>query len=184
MNQNSREMDDSLPYVIPFETRYDNTSKLYIQAYVRFDDHCRNGHGREMAVTGEGRYQGIIKACGCMHEEISRTHPELREAIRFHLVSQRAGPVHYIENAAYWLGWRGWCDGKPNSPPNFDNFLSAACIGALPEDSETDWHKFLQLPPRESELIALLQIRLPKLVARMNEVAKNLGFVWKEGGTQ
>ena len=92
-----------------------------ITATVRHDDSCGNGHNT-FAITGEirdprvRRDNGIV-ACGCLHDEIARVFPELKPLIRFHLMSTD-GPLSYIADTLFWLGYSGYCDGKPRSPPS------------------------------------------------------------------
>ncbi|RWO06327.1 MAG: hypothetical protein EOS07_22070 [Mesorhizobium sp.] len=75
-----------------------------IRAELRFDDNCKNGHST-FAITAEirdprmRRDRGIV-ACGCLHDEIAKTFPELAPLIRWHLVSID-GPMHYIANTVY-----------------------------------------------------------------------------------
>lgn len=82
-----------------------------IQAEVRFDDSCRNGHNT-FAVTGtittanrNSRGQDII-AGGCLHDEIAKAFPELAHLIRWHLCDADTGPMHGVANALYFAGDR------------------------------------------------------------------------------
>ena len=74
---------------------------------VRYDDKCNNGHNT-FAITGEikvigRRYRdGDCEACGCLHEDIEKAFPELKEAIQYHLCSSD-GPMHYIANTLYHM---------------------------------------------------------------------------------
>ncbi len=40
--------------------------------------------------------------CGCIHKDIEKHFPELKSAIRWHLVGKVYGPMHYVANAKYW----------------------------------------------------------------------------------
>src|SRR6188508_2862681 len=42
-----------------------------------------------------------IDCCGCIHDQISKHFPELREAIQYHLVSEEQ-PLHYVANTVFW----------------------------------------------------------------------------------
>jgi hypothetical protein len=41
--------------------------------------------------------------------------------------------MHYEANTLYWLGFSGWCDGKPTSPPNLAYARSTAVWPDMPE---------------------------------------------------
>lgn len=77
----------------------------YIEATVRHDDQCGNGHN-SFGITGEiyerirntGRYH--LDVCGCIHEEIKKHFPELTPLLKWHL-SSTDGPMHYIANTVY-----------------------------------------------------------------------------------
>jgi hypothetical protein len=73
---------------------------------------------------------------GADHVSIAKHFPEFAKYLKWHLVSWDNGPVYYKANAAYWAGLSGWCDGKPNSPPNADHFRKTVVYGAVKgEDS-------------------------------------------------
>lgn len=77
-----------------------------IRAEMRFDDQCRNGHNT-YSITGEVRRPGARDCitCGCIHEDIAASFPELSPLIKWHLVSTD-GPMHYIANTVYHAGDR------------------------------------------------------------------------------
>ena len=116
-------------------------------ATARYDDECHNGHNT-FAITGEEYESGsgprhearierngknlILRSCGCLHEQIAKHVPELAPLLRWHLTGDD-GPLHYVENTAYWAGHRGYCDGKPGSPPNSDHLRACCVFGAVPE---------------------------------------------------
>jgi len=95
---------------------------------------------------------------GCLHEQIAKYFPELEYLIKWHLVGEDA-PMYYIENTMYWMGFRGWCDGKVDSPPNLEHAKSTMIYGALESDSDVDPETFT-----EEELKAWMLERLPKLM--------------------
>lgn len=95
--------------------------KAIIQAEVRFDDGCRNGHNT-FAITGtvstaERNARGLDNiAGGCLHDDIAKAFPELAHLIRWHLVSSD-GPMHYVANTLYLAGDRdhfGRAAGEPS----------------------------------------------------------------------
>jgi hypothetical protein len=99
---------------------------VMIAATVRYDDRCGNGHNTFSITADMSDGSG-----GCQHEEVARYFPELAPLIKWHLVSTD-GPLHYIENTMYWLGRRGYTDGKTNSPPNLEHARKSACWPNLP----------------------------------------------------
>jgi hypothetical protein len=176
-----------------------------ITAEVRYDDRCGNGHN-SLAITAEIRRpgRGDIEAGGCMHEEIVKAFPELAPYVRWHLVSSD-GPMAYIENTMYWLGYRGWCDGKPSSPPNLEHakktavwpdmpaaFLApprvyvhtATPMGADPGDALLPEHALRvaettqRFEQAETSVRKALEERLPTLLAEFRAAVESLGFTW------
>lgn len=91
---------------------HENGKRYVLSVDMRFDDNCRNGHNT-FAITGEvfdpsikrSRYNDGIVACGCVHDEIEKVFPELRDFIKWHLTSSD-GPMHYVANAVYLAGDR------------------------------------------------------------------------------
>lgn len=71
---------------------------------------------------------------GACHDEIAKYfHRTFAPFIKWHLVDY-AAPMHYEANTLYWLGFCGWRDGKPNSPPNLDYAKSTCLYGVLESD--------------------------------------------------
>lgn len=135
---------------------------------IRHDDECGNGHN-SFSMTAECRIVGQKDySSGCLHDEIAKRCPELAPYIKWHLCSTD-GPLHYIANSLYWAGKSGWCDGKPNDPPNLDHFRSTAI---WPNAGES-------IPglPRQS-LISMLEKRLPELMSEFQEAVESLGLVY------
>jgi hypothetical protein len=84
---------------------------LKIEAIVRFDDSCNNGHNT-FSITGQtwgkDRYgYWREETGGCIHNEISEHFPELSHLIRWHLCSTD-GPMYYIANTVYLAGDRDY----------------------------------------------------------------------------
>jgi hypothetical protein len=80
-----------------------------IQAEVRLDDGCKNGHAT-FAITADifarNRNGGKIEISGgCCHDDIAAAFPELAGLVRWHLTSTD-GPMHYIANTIYHAGDR------------------------------------------------------------------------------
>ena len=143
-----------------------------IKAEVRYDDSCGNGHN-SFAITGEIYIPGRrdIEAGGMLHEEIAKHFPELAPYLKWHLVSSDE-PMHYIANTLYWLGYSGWCDGKPNSPPNLEHARSTAVWPDMPE-------AFLASNGAKKEtIIKALEDRRATLQAEFRQAVESLGFVF------
>lgn len=102
-------------------------------------------------------------AWGMLHEEIARRFPELAHLTRWHLVSTE-GPLHYLANARYWWEMHRYGESsgfKANYPPQtcLENFLSTACWGALPDDTDLR----LRLVHGWPDMQGILEERLPRL---------------------
>lgn len=153
---------------------FSDHGELYVLiAKARYDDSCRNGHNSFglTAALWRANPQGLLLgrnclACGCLHDEITKHIPELAPYIKWHLTSSD-GPLDYIGNVSYWAGRRGWCDGKPGSPPNLDYARSTA---VWPDATDEE----LTAPGLEDRLRA----RLPKLLKDFQTAMEQLGFTY------
>jgi hypothetical protein len=147
-----------------------------ITATVRYDDRCGNGQNTfsitATATTPESRRRNDIEAGGCMHTEIAHHFPELAPLIKWHLVSTD-GPLHYIENTMYWLGRRGYTNGKPGDPPNILHARSAAL---WPEMSTG--YAITGTVVSNATIEAALAKRLPALLAEFRAAVESLGMVY------
>lgn len=91
------------------------------------------------SITGDcyrqakGNNRWMEDSFGCLHDEISKHFPEMKQYIKWHLVSVDS-PMHYIANSLYWAGLQGWTDGKTNSPPNYEYLMSTANWGTVESD--------------------------------------------------
>lgn len=125
------------------------------------------GQGNYFAATGEDRQVGYaIDSCGQMHDDIIKHFPKMKKYLKWHLVNFKSGPMHYVANSLYWAGFSGWCDGKPNSPPNYEYLKSTCIYGALKSDYKTDITKL-----NKEELEKWLVARFGKL---MNAFARDM----------
>lgn len=139
-----------------------------ITAIVRFTDY--------LSITGEikcrsgGWYR--VESCGQLHKEIAKHFPELAPYIKWHLIST-SGPMHYVANTLYWLGYSGYCDGKPNSPPNLEHARATAVWPDMPE-------RFLSTANGndggKGYVIQQLHERLPALMQDFKRDVESLGF--------
>ena len=144
-----------------------------ITAEIRYDDQCGNGHN-SFAVTGDiCRPCGKIEACGCLHDEIAQAFPDLAPLLKWHLCSSD-GPMHYMENAMYWAGFRGFCDGKLGDPPNMEHLKSTIVFGAAPGDpSEEIFEDFAK---DEKCLAGFLEARKDGLIGAFHDAIVGFGF--------
>lgn len=82
-------------------------SRLSIEATVKLDDDCKNGH-QDFSVTGtiyrtvSGPDRGF-ETGGCIHEEILQHFPKLEPFIRLHSCDFAGVPMHGISNMFYHL---------------------------------------------------------------------------------
>src|ERR1017187_2930105 len=146
---------------------------------IRYDDECGNKHN-SFSVTSDmkhGRYRECM--CVCCHEEVAKHFPELAKYIKWHLVSSD-GPMHYIANTLYWLGYSGWCDGKINSPPNLDYARETAVWPDMPESFLCDPDARLLKITRDAAAVPVKRALVDRLGALQDEfkqAVEELGFV-------
>lgn len=79
------------------------------------------------------RYRGDnrIESCGCLHEDVLKSFPELAPVVRVHLADEHGVPMHAYENGRYWLGFTQWQSSQYSGPngsdvtmPYFPHFAS------------------------------------------------------------
>ena len=105
--------------------------------------------------------------------------PEVALFAKWHLCYLNSGPVHYLANGLYWAGCDGWCDGKPNSPPNLDSFKKTVIWGSAPGDSDNESRMLELFETRDkSGLIALLTDRI---VGLMDAFDADMNALFGEG---
>lgn len=157
---------------------------------LRFDDECGNGHNSFSIVADHdvferGKWRDF--AGGCLHDEIREWFPELAPLIPWHLTSTD-GPMHYVANTLYWLGYSGWCDGERNSPPNLDHARSTAVWPDMPADYICPAE--LRTPivgtdikQRRDELAAsirtILDMRLRSTMVEFADAMRAAGLAWE-----
>jgi len=86
---------------------------------------------------------------GMLHDMIKKHYPELRPLLKWHLVSEDNGPMHYEANAIYHL-----------KEGNVEHFKSTIVFGAVPGDAEA----FLAAKTPD-DVKSFLRGRLPQLMA-------------------
>lgn len=161
---------------------------LYI-AHVRHDDRYDNGYEifsiTCSVYTSEGANNDLKRRTSngrtvwldsreTRHEIINNHFPELSHMLKWHLVSTD-GPMYYIENAMYWAGMRGYCNGGPSDPPNIDHFKSTVVWGAV---EAVDFGKPWTLDERS--LREWLDGRLSVLLDAFKCDVEALGFKFSE----
>lgn len=112
----------------------ENGRRYELIAEIRYDDQCGNGHNT-FAITGSiydmdapsrkrGKYyeKGEPTVYGCIHDEIGKHLPELREAIPFHLVSSD-GPMHYPGNVLHFARDRDCWGRRKGEPATFESSI-------------------------------------------------------------
>lgn len=148
----------------------------WITALVRYDDDCGNGHN-SFSITGEvvtpaSKRRHDIEAGGMLHDDIARLFPELAPFLKWHLTSTD-GPMHYGANTVYWLGYSGYTDGAPNSPPNLEHARGAAVWPDMPEDMLATSGKYTK-----ADVEQMLLARLPALMQEFRSAVESLGFTY------
>lgn len=130
--------------------------------------HSLGGQEPYFSLTGDIRGPRGWEAGGCLHDDIQKHFPELIPFVKWHLVSM-AQPLHYVANSLYWAGLSGWCDGKKDSPPNYEHLVSTCKWGTVEGDNEIDLHDYMRTDnPIENEARKFLLTEL--LNKRINKV--------------
>lgn len=169
-------------------TRYysEGKNKYAITVCVRFDDECKNGH-ETFAITADIRENGREYMGGCCHDEIAKHFPELACLIQWHLMSTD-GPLHYVANTLYWLGYSGWTDGKHNSPPNIEHARSTAVWPNMPESMlapslPDDLERKAKLKTAAAPVQYQLEARLDGLLIAFRDAMISAGLEYPETAT-
>ena len=176
-----------------------------IAATVRHDDQCNNGHN-SFSITGRiARQDGsrwTDEMGGCIHDEISKHFPQLRQFIKWHLCSTD-GPTHYIANTIYHAtqhgpksAWVYFEDKKNNIERHcvkYCDLAEALEIGntsgyTVEVDTKTAKKANLEYargsaiwPDATQEQLLdknALAARLPALVAEFQQAVESLGFTY------
>ena len=149
---------------------------------LRYDDDCKNKHNT-FSITGElwssrrgyeanlrdRNDERALEFLGCTHDEIMQYRgKQYGHLIRWHLVSDD-GPMHYVENTLYHLGYRSGPDTwyAADHHPNIDYARSSACWPDMPESYVCDPDKRMLKLTREAAaapIKAILEARLPALM--------------------
>ena len=147
-----------------------------ITAIVRFDDRCGNGYNTfsitAEVTTPESRRRCATETGGCMHDEVAAALPELAPLLKWHLVSTD-GPLNYVENTMYWLGHRGYTNGKPGDPPNLAHARKSAVWPDMPEG-----YLITGTVVSNKAIEEVLAERLSALLAEFRSAVESLGMVW------
>lgn len=158
-----------------------------IEAAVRHDDSCGNGHNT-FAVTGAvyrgvpyRDKHGILRSdpirIGCIHEDIAEHFPELKPLLKWHLCSTE-GPLHYIANTTFLAGDRdpwGLRKGEVNASGRVgegkERQLDTARESAI-------WPEATDEELMADDLAGRLEDRLPGLLAEFQRDIEAFGFTY------
>ncbi len=145
-------------------TRFTENKKTYqIKAFFQLEDH---GQKPYFSVTGEiNQVNYAVESCGMLHDEIAKYFPEMQKYLKWHLTNISKGPMYYIENSRYWMGYCGYTDGKYNSPPNYEYAKSTIVYGTL----ESDYNFAIDENTKEEEFINFLNNRFNALMQKFDE---------------
>jgi hypothetical protein len=83
--------------------------------------------------------------------------------------------MHYVANTLYWLGYSGYCDGEPGSPPNLEYARSTAVWPDMPESflCSSDGND-----GGRGYITQQLYERLPALLEAFKHDVESLGLVY------
>lgn len=150
-----------------------------LTVHIRHDDECGNGHNT-FSITGtvvtdrSRRFRDIV-AGGRLDDDIAREFPDLAPYLKWNGCSTD-GPLHYVPNTLYWLGYSGWCDGEFNSPPNLTYARSTAIWPDLPEQFLADHTRPDTLMDQGADVKIALTARLPALMQEFQSAVESLGL--------
>jgi len=150
-------------------------NKYRIVVELSFDD-CRKNGRDSFSITADIRENGKEYISGCCKDEIAANFPELAPLIKWHM-SSTDGPMYYITNTLYWLGYSG-------SPPNIEYARTAAVWSDMPESMLCDKDARRLKVTRDAAAVpvrALLTDRLPGLLRDFKAAMSGAGFVWPTG---
>jgi hypothetical protein len=108
------------------------------------------------AITGETRAlhrtRWVDDSAGAIHDEIAKHIPKLAPFIKWHLVSYKGGPMHYLANAGYWWdiasGRHQVAESERGRVDPVRAFMNTIVFGALEND---------EMPPLETPTEAVLE---------------------------
>ena len=141
-----------------------------LDVYIRFDDNCGNGHNT-FTITGteyrKNRLGNLREVSfGCIHSLIKEHAKDVAHLIKWHLTSTD-GPLHYLENTAYWASDTDWDGSKKER--NFE-LARASAAGLTLSDEELS---------ADSDLLKhILMNRLTSLMQDFQKDMTSLGFTY------
>jgi len=121
------------------------------------------------------------RSLGCNYEMVLKAAPGRDNVVRWHLCGPN-GPMHYVSNALYWLGFNDY------DVFNLDNFKSTIVFGAL-EDDQRRYDNIVNIiqgwthdPAMDRELFKdWLEERLPRLVEQFHKDMATIFNNYREG---
>jgi len=146
----------------------------FLRVEIRHDDSCKNGHN-SFSITGEIKDKfGRDISGGCLHDDIVSVFPELAHLIKWHL-SSTDGPMHYIANTLFWLGYQGYCGGELKDPPNLEFARNTAVWPDMPETLICPFElRILKVGESKAEKQALADSVADKLKNRLNALLEGM----------
>jgi len=158
----------------------DITGRYKVEATVRWDDKCGNGHNT-FAITG--RVWDVAHpewgVGGCVHEGIAKAIPELAPFIKWHLFDP-FGPMHYIANTVYHAGDRDYNGLKAGEKQHIRNGRTNQLCWIL--EPTTELEKYVDSDEYPTETATLRYVpwyRVGLGKARDLQAARNTA-VWPE----
>lgn len=117
-------------------------------------------------VQEKPRFRWVESSGGTQHDLVRQHIPWLAPTLKYHLCSEKSGPLHYVSNALYWLAHGiGLYKRKSYDPDPTAAFKSTIVFGAVEGDRLPELAGQLNLA-REVELWLLA--RLPGLIENMH----------------
>lgn len=131
------------------------------------------------SITAEINKDGREVSCGCLHDEIRRTFPELAELIPFHLCTTNGFPIHYVANAMYWaeltMGVSRYQDKTdiPRGYNSFEDVLASHILADVLNDREEMMEAITLTKP---DFESWLNSRTPRLLEIMTNTLASHGI--------
>lgn len=116
-------------------------------------------------IYGPARYDNsrlVEIGGGCCHDTILRAFPELADLVPWHLCDDRGVPMHYVENAVYWLelsaGISRWqkTTAVPHGHKTFNHVLCRHVLADVLDDRDKPLNYALRIDRACGEAINLI----------------------------
>ena len=120
-----------------------------------------------------------LHSCGCVHDAIAETFPELAPFLKYHL-SSPSGPMHYVANGLYhhklWgdcVAGPPWSEEKYAKERTVEQHRKHFCDTIL-YDAEKDLQLDRMVWWDKEEMTAYLEERRPRLQAEFDDAMRKL----------